>query len=92
MSLGVSMGHWHVLQLLFCKNHKFINNSTSAERTEKTSIDLEFPEFYMFSDTCSTKLKNYQILLNKISPRFAMTTKLFRGGKNLVANIVSKCV
>ncbi len=38
-----------------------------------------------FFDVCLTKFDNNQILLNKISHRFPLTTKLFAGWKILIA-------
>jgi hypothetical protein len=40
------MGTGYVLLLLFIKNHKFANDSTTAEASEKISADLEYLEFY----------------------------------------------
>ncbi len=42
---------------------------------------LEVSEFF---EVCLTKFKNNQILLNKISHRFLLTTKLFTGWKSLI--------
>jgi hypothetical protein len=58
------------------KNHKIVNNSTATEAREKIITDLESLEFF---DACLTKFKNSQILPNKISHRFLLTTKLFIG-------------
>jgi hypothetical protein len=67
---------------MFCnfylvKNHKISKNSTTAKAREKISTDLESLEFYKFFDACFTKFKKNQILLNKISHRFLLATKLF---------------
>ena len=43
------------------------------------SMYLESLDFKKILDACLTKLENYQILLNKISHRFLLTTKLLRG-------------
>jgi hypothetical protein len=69
---------------LFCnfylvKIYKIANHSATTEAREKISTYLESLEFYKFFDVCLTKFENYQILLNKISHRFLMTTKLFIG-------------
>ncbi len=63
----------------FCESHKIANNSATTEARVKISTDLESLEFFY---VCSNKLKNYQILLNKMSHRFLVTTKLFSGWKN----------
>jgi hypothetical protein len=39
------MNAGYVLQLLFSKNHKIVNNSTTIEAGEKISIDLESLDF-----------------------------------------------
>ncbi len=44
---------------------------------EKVSIDLESLEFYNFFGVHLTLFDKYQILLNKISHRFLLTTKLY---------------
>jgi hypothetical protein len=69
---------------MFCnfylvKNHKIANNSATTKAREKISTYLEFLEVENFFDVCWTKFKNNQILLNKISHRFLVTTKLFSG-------------
>jgi len=69
---------------MFCnfylvKNHKIAKNSTTTKAREKNSTDMESLEFKTFFDACLTKFKNNQILLNKISHRFLLTTKLFTG-------------
>ncbi len=69
---------------MFCnfylvKNHKIANNSTTSKAGEKISTYLESLEFHKFSDVCFTEFKNNQILINKISDRFQLTTKLFTG-------------
>ncbi len=60
----------------FCwvKNHKIIYYSANTEAGEKISTDLESLEFQKFFDVFLTKLKNNQILLNKISHRFLVST------------------
>ncbi len=66
---------------MFCnfylvKNHKIAKNSTTTKAREKLSKVLESLEFF---DVSLTKFKNSQILLNKISHRFLLATKLFTG-------------
>jgi hypothetical protein len=62
------------------KNCKIAKNSTTINAREKISTDLESLEFQKNFDVCLTKFKkNNQILLNKISHRFLLTTKLFTG-------------
>ena len=56
------------------KNHKIAKNSTTTKAREKICADsesLEFKKIYV----CLTKFENYQILLNKISHRFLVTTR-----------------
>ncbi len=77
---------------MFCnfylvKSHKIAYNSATTEAIEKLSTDLESTEFYTFFGVCLTTFENYQILLNKISHRFPMTTKLFTGWKSLIGQI-----
>jgi hypothetical protein len=67
---------------MFCnfylgKNHKIANSPAATETREKISTDLESVEFQKLFDACLTKFENDQILLNKISHRFLVTTKLF---------------
>jgi hypothetical protein len=61
------------------KNHQIADNSATTEAKEKISTYLESLVFERIFDACLTKFENYQILLNKISPRFLVTTKLFSG-------------
>jgi hypothetical protein len=73
-----------LVQDMFCnlyleKNHKIANNSAATEAKEKISTYLESLEFQKFFSVYFTKFENYQILLNKISHRFLVTTKLFSG-------------
>jgi hypothetical protein len=49
----------------------------TTKAREKISTCLESLEFYNFFDVYLTKFENYQILPNKISDRFLLTTKLF---------------
>ncbi len=60
------------------KKHKFINNLaiTKAIKNEHGFGILRILEIF---DVGLTKLKNYQISLNKISHRCLLTTKLFSG-------------
>jgi hypothetical protein len=55
---------------------KIDKKSTTTKATEKISADLESLDLHKFFDVCLTKFKNNQILLNKISHRFLLTTKL----------------
>jgi hypothetical protein len=57
------------------KNNKIAKNSTTTKAREKISTDLESLESYKIFDVCLTKFKNNQILINKISHRFILTTK-----------------
>jgi hypothetical protein len=61
------------------KNHKMAKNAATTEAREKISAYLESLEFWKVFDVCFTKFENDQILLNKISCRFLLTTKLFSG-------------
>ncbi len=65
-----------VLQLLFSEKSQ---NSATTEDREKISADLDSEQFENFFDIGLTKFETYQILFNKISHRFPMTTKLFTG-------------
>jgi len=74
---------------MFCsfylaKNHKIANNATNPEAREKISTDLESLEFLKCFDVGLNKFRNNQILLNKISHRFLLRTKLFTGLKSLI--------
>ncbi len=46
----------------------------TTKAIEKISSDLESLEVQAFFDVCLTKFKNNQILLNKISHIFLLTT------------------
>jgi hypothetical protein len=65
--------------LYLVKNHIIANNSATTETREKIITYLESIEIKNLFDICLTKFENYQILLNKISHRFLVTTKLFSG-------------
>ncbi len=74
---------------MFCnfylvKNHNIDNNWATTEASEKISTYLESLEFFKFVDVCLTKFENYQILIDKISHRFLVTTKLFGGWNSLI--------
>ncbi len=75
---------------MFCnfylvKNHKIAKkNSTTIKASTKISTYLESLEFYNFFGVCLTKFKSNQILFNKISHRFLLTTKLFTRWKSLI--------
>ncbi len=76
---------------MFCnfylvKNHKITNKSATTEATEKISTYFESIEFQNFFDVCLTKFENFQVLLNRISHRFLVTTRLFGGQKSLILN------
>jgi hypothetical protein len=58
------------------KNHKIVKNSTTTKAREKIRSDLKSLQFKEFFDVCLTIFKN-QILLNKITNRLQMKTKLF---------------
>jgi hypothetical protein len=60
------------------KNHKIADNSETTEAREKSTY-LECLELQKFFGACLTKFENSQILLTKISSRFLVTNKLFRG-------------
>ncbi len=66
---------------MFCnfylvKNHKIAKNSTTSKAREKNKY--RFGIFRIFYVRL-TKFKNNQILLNKISRRILLTTKVFTG-------------
>jgi hypothetical protein len=61
------------------KNHKIAKNSTITKAREKTSTYLESLEFSKKFYVCLAEFKNNQILPNKISQRFLVTTKPFTG-------------
>ncbi len=63
----------------FVKNHNIANNYATTEAGEKISIYLESLNFLKFLDVCLTKFENYKILLDKISHRFVVTTKILVG-------------
>jgi hypothetical protein len=68
---------------MFCnfylaRSHKIANNAATGEAREKISTDLESLEFKK-NDVGLTKFENYLIVLNKISHRCLVTTKLFSG-------------
>jgi hypothetical protein len=69
---------------MFCnfylaKNHKIDRNSTTTIAREKNKRRYGIFKILEFFNVCLTKFKNNQILLNKISHRFLLTTKLFTG-------------
>jgi hypothetical protein len=59
------------------KIFKIAHNSAATKAGEKLAQILESLEFWKFFYEGSTKFKNNQILLNKISHKFLLTTKLF---------------
>ncbi len=69
---------------MFCnfylvKNHKIANNSATTEAIEKIRTYLDSLELLKSFDICLTKFEIYQVLHDKISHRFLVTNKLFRG-------------
>ncbi len=69
---------------MFCniylvKNHKIANNSATTKATEKIGTYLDSLEVLKSFDMCLTKFEIYQFLHSKISHRFLVTNKLFRG-------------
>ncbi len=77
------MAAW--VSYIFCnfylvKGHLIANDSSTTEsRGKKTSTILESVEFLKFFEVCFIKFENNQVLINKISHRFLVTTKLFSG-------------
>jgi hypothetical protein len=65
------------------KNHKIAHNSTTTKAGEKNKYMFGILRILEMFGVCSTKFKNYEILLNEISHRYLETTKLFSGGKIL---------
>ncbi len=60
----------------------------SQQKTlEKVSADLESLEFYKNFGVRLTKFENNQILLNKISHRFLLTTKLYARWKIIIRHL-----
>jgi len=57
------------------KIHKIAKNSTTTKAREKIITDY-YPKNLSFFGVYLTKFKNNQILLNKISHRFLLKTKL----------------
>jgi hypothetical protein len=74
----------------FVRNHKIDDNWATTEASEKISTYLESLEFLKFVDVRLTKFENYQILIDKISHRFLVTTKLFGGWKSHINTDVEK--
>jgi hypothetical protein len=69
---------------MFCKfyitkNYIIAKGSTTTKAREKINSNLESLEFLKFLDVGFTECKNNEILINKISHRFQVTTKLFIG-------------
>ncbi len=60
---GGNMVPRYVLQLLFCEKDKITKNSTTTKASEKNKH--RFGTLRLFHE-CFTKVKNNQILLNKI--------------------------
>jgi hypothetical protein len=87
---GGIKGPRYVWPLLLVKNHKIADCSTAAKAKEKISKYLESFKFAKKTDVHLTKFKNNQILLNKISHKFLVTTKLFTR-KNIPIQNLKKC-
>ncbi len=60
------------------KSYKIANNSVTTDARVKISAGLEFLEIKINFDVRLTKFEIYQVLLNKFSHRFLVTTKLFK--------------
>ncbi len=71
------------------KSHIIVSNSATTEAREKISTDLKSLPFKKFFDVRLTKFENHQILLNKISHRFLVTSELFSGQNSLIRYLVS---
>jgi len=72
------------------KNHKIANNSATTKAREKISTDLESFELKKFFDACLTKIKNNQILLNKLAKYFYWQPRYFlTGWKIAIDQIIS---
>jgi hypothetical protein len=69
------------------KNHKTAKNLTTTNAREKNKNRFGILRILVIFYIYFTKFKNNQILLNKISHRFLMTTKLFTGQKSLIQHI-----
>jgi hypothetical protein len=67
------MGPKYVFRHLLREKDKIGNNSAATKAKEKISTDLESVQFHLNFYVCSTKYKNNQILLNKISDIFNTT-------------------
>ncbi len=89
MLQGGSKGPRYVWPLLLLKNNKIADCWTTAEAKEKMIKYLESFKFEKKTDVHLTKFKNNQILLNKISHKFLVTTKLFTR-KNIHIKILKK--
>ncbi len=82
---------------MFCnfylvKYHKIDNSSATNKAREKNEHIFGILRILDFFDACLTKFENYQILLNKISPRFLVTNKLLRASfLNSTAWLVLQC-
>jgi len=70
---------------MFCHLYLVISHTIAiTEGREKISTDLESLEFKTFFDVCLTKFEKHQILLNKVSTRCLVTTKVLSGSKSLI--------
>ncbi len=61
------------------KNHKIGKDSVDNKGRGKIRAVLDSLEFLKNVDVCLTKFKSNPTLLNKISHRFLLTTKLYIG-------------
>jgi hypothetical protein len=74
-----NMACGYILQILFSKKLQICYGSTTTEPREKISPGYESLELYKCFEICRIKIKNNQILCNKMCRRFQVTTKLFTG-------------
>ncbi len=78
-SLGRQVAAW--VQDIFCgfylvKNNKVANNSVTT-KAEKNKHRFRIIRIFKYFDVYLAKFENNQFLLNKISDRFLLMTKLF---------------
>jgi hypothetical protein len=79
MSPGDSMGLRYVVLLLSVNSHKIDNNSTTTKAREKKLSHIWNPNNFRHFLIYVTRFENNKLLLDKISQRFLLTTKLFNG-------------
>ncbi len=93
--LPVSATRWqHCSQICFatfieCKITKLLITQQPL-KLEKISTYLESLEVYNLFDACLTNFENYQILLDKISHRFRVTTIEMKGKTRCKLTIISE--